>query len=980
MKKIRYVFTVLFLLLPFVTSGILLGNYSGYWQQFVHYRMNVFLDPEEHLLAGESEITYVNHSPDTLDCICLHLYPNAFQEGSVKHREYQRAHYSGGISKDNPSYIDIKHFKVYSATDDTSAEFNVDDTILKAPLSFLIFPGDTITIKIVWDHKIRKSLGRAGYTGDQYDMAQWYPKIVVYDEKGWHDIPFHAIGEFYGEFGTFDVTIDVPARYVVGATGVVVSGDPGWELVAVDTSVAFSEWIDGRDSITVDTTARREVTFHAENVHDFAWVTSPKLVYEHGEWRDIDVHVLYNLSVGEKWTKVVRERSERALEWLSTKFGFYPYPQVTITQSLRGGGMEYPMLVMNGSESEGLILHEIGHIWFYGILANNEVDEAWLDEGFTTFQTRWYLETRYPPYGIDFDHSHHTNFQEIFWSFSSRSDRDQWRAIDLMTRSHNRPIATISYLSEGYNVYRQNAYTKASLMLQSLQYVLGKETFDKVMQTYFTRWKLKHVNEKQFRDVAKEVSGQDLDWFFDQWLHKSFYTDYALKKWTKKQLTDGNYEVTLDIVNRGMMQYPLDIDIVLENGDYFRTRWNNFLYRWKDEFKFTVPMEPKKIILDPDNQTLDIDLTNNYSGLPPHRICFDWPGMNYNPRSAYVVRWRPVLQYHEKDGFKPGIYLNRMYGPWSKLSVIVTAGIKSGNVKGDVRYSNSLRTISPSLRYAISGYNLEGVRGGGVNIGYTWSRWYEYPPTHSVNVGFYITDAFDTLYTDLFEEGATIVLYTEYGMSAHLGKFGGEWTFSLSSAPAGISDWSFGRLTSKLNLHTEIAGFRIASRTFGGTMSHNQEGIPGQEKFTIQGAGAGDWFAKPYLRHPSSFYGVETLRNHFHLYGDANLRGYYNHSFEGAEKVVTQIVEVTRKLPIPTINLKGRLFFDVGMVWSKADQLKGDVLMDGGFGFSLHKNIQGFDLKLRIDFPIWLNYTDVDTDTIKAINFNRWLFGFDLGL
>lgn len=476
--------------------------------------MEVSLDPEEHLLTGESSIIYVNHSPDTLRRIYMHLYPNAFQEGSVKHREFQRVRYSGGISEDNPSYVKMNRFQIEGPGDTVSSEFKVEDTILSAPLGSPLFPGDSIVITLDWEHKVRKRAGRMGYFGGQYDLAQWYPKMVVYDERGWHNHPFHAIGEFYGEFGNYRVSIDLPAEYIVGASGVVVDGDPGWEAVTVDTAVEFSEWVTALDTLEFDTTARRSVTFRAENVHDFAWVASPTYVYEHGSWGGIDVHVLFNKSVGSRWSQVVRERTERALEWLSTRFGPYPYPQVTVTHAMRGGGMEYPMLVMNGSESEGLILHEVGHIWFYGILGNNEVDEPWLDEGFTTFQTRWYLENRYPPYGIDFDHSRRfSDFQKRHWTFASASERDQWSAIRFMTGSHNSPIATKSYLSPGYSVYRQNAYTKPSLMLDCLRYVLGDETFEAAMQTYYTRWKLKHPNEHRFRQVMEEVSGQDLAGF-----------------------------------------------------------------------------------------------------------------------------------------------------------------------------------------------------------------------------------------------------------------------------------------------------------------------------------------------------------------------------------------------------------------------------------------------------------------------------------
>ena len=491
-----------------VIIGGLVWASETYWQQDVHYTMQVRLDPEEHQLVGTSRITYTNHSPDTLRQFYLILYPNAFNVGSVKHRESLQVYRTGGISEDNPSGIDISSLTLTVPSGAATSSFKVDDTILEVQLPEPLAPGAQLTLGLEWIHTVRRHIGRAGRRGEQYDLAQWYPKVVVYDEHGWNNEPFHMTGEFYGEFSTFDVTLDVPHSYIVGATGVVTDGDPGWEAARVDTSLDFAEWSETykveRDSLLAGKEEeRRTVTFHAEQVHDFAWITSPHFVYESGSWNGIPVNVLYNLRVGEDWTKKVVARSERALEWLSTRFGPYPYPQVTTTHGLLGGGMEYPMLVMNGSESESLILHEIGHIWFYGILGNNEMEEAWLDEGFTTFQTRWYMTNRYGPLGFD-----PASIPDTWQRHRKRTPSlasTQWRVIAFQTSGYNEPIATASYRAGSVFAYRTNAYQKPSLMLESLQYILGDETFDKGMQSYYREWALKHTNEYRFRRAMEQA-------------------------------------------------------------------------------------------------------------------------------------------------------------------------------------------------------------------------------------------------------------------------------------------------------------------------------------------------------------------------------------------------------------------------------------------------------------------------------------------
>ena len=974
MKEVNLFSAFILLLL----LSISLNAEDVYWQPWGHYGMEVSLDTAEHSLSGTSNITYVNKSPDSLHRIYMHLYPNAFQVGSVKYREYQRGHYNGGISEDKPSFIRIDRFDIQNGDTTVPIEVKIDDTILEAELPSPLSPGDTLTFELDWVHQVREHNDRAGYKDDQYDFAQWYPKMVVYDKHGWQNIPFHAIGEFYGEFGTYDVKIDVPGGYIVGASGVVTDGDPGWSAVAVDTSIELDEWLESREESTTDSAVRRLVTFHAEQVHDFAWITSPNFLYESGEWNGIDIHVLYDSEKGRDWTKEVVKRGERVLEWLTTKFGEYPYPQVTITHAMIGGGMEYPMLVMNGSSSEGLIAHEIGHIWFYGILGNNEHEEAWLDEGFTTFQTGWYMMNQYPPDG----HGGSGNdlfgkmmFLQKLLTSNSLVESAQWDVARFVTSGYNTPIAGSSRKSPGYSVYGYNAYSKPAMMLYNLRGYLGEERFLSAMQSYYDQWKLKHPDEERFRTAMREATGEDLDWFFDQWLHEAGYADYALTGWKSKRLASGEYEVTASILNKGTMAYPLDVEVELANGESYRPeRWTNFTNRWKDDYTFTVPVRPKRITLDPDDWILDVDRRDNSSGFTPHRFTLQMNPTPGSPREAYLITAFPrLVWYHPLDGWKPGLSMGRSYGFWTSQVMSVSYGVQSQEVFWRFRSSHDLRSILPGLKLKWRLSELEGVRGAGIQADYSGSKLYGYPPNYSFSGGYKITVADSTGYTDLYEAGKVGLLFGRFEASVNLGDFGGGFSVDLASSGGSVSDWDFSRLIVETKLRGSWEKIGVAMRFLAGGTSYGENGIPGQEKFTVQSAGAGDYFQWSHLRHRDILNG---FRDNFHIFGDANLRGYYAHGFEGAESIVTGSLEASYKL---LSFLKFRTFFDGGWLWSESDGFEGDLLMDAGIGFSVGPdfNFNGSQIGFRIDFPFWLSEPMAGKE---SIDLSRWVIGLQRGL
>tara|TARA_Y100000590_G_scaffold435016_1_gene553944 strand:+ start:739 stop:3747 length:3009 start_codon:yes stop_codon:yes gene_type:complete len=998
---VKHLKTGLLLCTLSILNGDLLDHY---WQQRVDYKMDVTLHDSLFQLAGRSIIKYTNNSPDSLDRIYIHLYPNAFQLGSVKDREYSRnygrasrAKYFKDKLKGFNSKIKIHDFNLAKKGEPVLKKYSIYDTILKASLNRKLAPGEILRIDISWTHHVGEMVERAGYYGGQYNMAQWYPKMAVYDEEGWHADVFHAEGEFYGEFGNFEVKFDLPKTFIIGASGIVIDGDPGWSDVTVDTTLDYSIWSSIFDStfIQSDPIERRQVTFFAENVHDFAWVSGPDLRYEHGNWRDIDVHVLYHKARGQEWSRDVLKRSILALSWLEDKFGDYPYPQVTTTDRLKSGGMEYPMLVMNGSESEGLIVHEIGHIYFYGILANNEVDEAWMDEGFTTNQTRNYMMGRYGSHGYDIKlYDKYGKFPNKHWPMGNSLHSSQWYAIDFMRSGHDEPISRSSYLYLNGSSYRQNAYTKPALMLNELNYILGDSLYYSAMQYYYDNWKLKHVNELRFIKTMEEFTGQDLDWFFNPWLHTTRHLDYGISSYKKSKIEKSSkWKIDLKIECVGDRFLPLLVETEFQDGSVDRRWWKNQLWRFDDTFSYIVGKEPVSVALDPDVQTVDLDYRNNVTKMKYH-IMFNWPGNQYNPRDQYVLRWMPYYYYNsDAVDFAPGFTMVRDYGPYESSTVRANYALASKNIYWYVGGWREPVHILPRTKIQYWTFNRPGVKEFGGEIKKQWNRVYGRTPTHSFSSGFYIQSEYDSVRAvplGYSTDGQLAVGYLDWD-----GKFG-SLRFDLNGASTigSYSTWKFNRVTatglynkswknllslSEITPEKKVTTqIRFKQRVIAGKIWTNEKGIPGQEGYNIEGNSSNELLRKNYL--VDQFYGQQDLFSHYHFPGEGNLRGFVGQGERGAEALTTFTTEwsIYFKIVEHDINIEIAAFNDGGFFWDRPDLTKSNyvkrTLLDGGLGFRFNTSIFEQDLYLRIDIPFF-TYND-SRKKPSQVDWNNWIISF----
>lgn len=1002
MKRVLYLICVAALLAGGGTVAAVAAD--GYWQQFVHYTINVELDPDTHMLTGKQTILYRNNSPDTLTKFYMHLYPNGYRDpNTLRAREARRFYRRLNTDPEAAGWIDIKTFHIIPKGKPEEARltaYRIEDTLLEADLPEPLPPGGEMTIELTFDEKVRRHSGRAGYRGTQYDFAQWYPKPAVYDENGWNNVPFHLTGEFYGEFGTFDVTVTVPFEYIVGATGVVVSGDPGWEWVKVDTSLSEEEFQSWRntmqDSIkaAAEKTPQRTVTFHAEQVHDFAWVACPDFLYERGEWDGIPIHVLYRSWAKKRWSKIVAERGALALEWLSTKVGRYPYPQLTITHGLLGGGMEYPMLVMNASESEGLILHEVGHIYFYGIFGNNEQKEAWLDEGFTSFQTRWYMETRYGKWGYDRQEElKDANWLQRRRPESTSRDNTVGFALFYMQSGKNEPISKWAYQFDDPMGYGVNAYTKGSLFFDMLRYVVGEETFEEILHEYFRRWALKHVTEERFRQVAEDVSGMDLKWFFDEWLHGTPTVDYALGRVRKTQ-TDGAWRTEVEVVRRADGIMPVEVLLKTDADEKVVKRWEGFAE------KGTVTVEtrgkPVQVTLDPNDQILDANRLNN----GPFRIefLFDYPNMNYSPRDAYLLTWRPSGWYNEVDGAKPGVRLGGRYQNDYNLSAGLWFGSESREVDGLLRFSKRINTLWN--RWSVSAQKMEGRFLADANLQWRFGRYLFTPPNHTVTVGVahdqllegdeeYAVawlDAPGDPNVPTWSRGEVNRAYLTYSVNPR----GMQWFSDIrlqaeTAQDFWGSDFTFTKLSGEVKFWVtpKLAEFRL--RGFAG-VSLGDDAPPLQDLYYAFGASPREQFGRYYLRSKGGL----PRPVHVHMPGGGNLRGYYNQALSG-DRLYAANLEIRKSARLPLLSkLLGRtsvvLFGDVG----RLEMTKGyaipesteQTLADAGIGLRFQRFLPdqwytfftgGRNITLRVDFPFYVNEPRPGDSEVEF----RWVVGFE---
>jgi hypothetical protein len=668
--------------------------HAGYWQQDVHYIIKAHIDESTHQLAASQELIYTNNSPDTLYFVYFHLFQNAFIKGSYTHELELANKVKPRLGRYEAAGLGtlVHHIKV----DGLEVATELDNTILKVLLPKPLLPGGQVTFSMQFTSFFDRGSTRRrmqlydAWGFPHYNGCQWFPKICVYDAKfGW-DTHQHLGKEFYGDFGTYDVTLDFASNYIVEATGVLqnrkeVLPDELREKLDIK-NFAQKPWGEKPSTIIPYKKAeRKQWHFIAHHVHDFAFTADPSYrigtVYQDG----VECVAIVQEPHAAGWQNAAELVAE-IIKTFSAQYGTYHYPKMVAADA--NDGMEYPMITMDGGREpgyRGLLVHEIGHNWYYGMVGSNETYRAALDEGFTQFLTAEGLRM------IDGDTlveaAPSSKWKKMFNEKKLTKDVRVYNAYiwdaatgnDHQLNTHSDDFGGALGHGGGY----RHVYYKTAAMLYNLQYVLGDSLFDAAMLHYFHQWKFAHPYFEDFRNSIIQFTHVDLNWFFDQWLETTKSIDYGIKRIRKAKSAKDSVDITF--VRKGSMQMPLDFTIVDKTGTsssfHIPNNWfekhtdATILPRWigwgKLNKQHTVRVPAingvKRVIIDTtyrlaDKMMLDNSRTNGLfhcldnvqfnldAGL---NTPFDW--------KKYRMTARPDLWYNAIDGVKIGLHFDGAY-------------------------------------------------------------------------------------------------------------------------------------------------------------------------------------------------------------------------------------------------------------------------------------------------------------------------------
>jgi hypothetical protein len=601
-----------------------------------YYKIDAVLNDSAKIVEGEMMTYWVNNSTDNVPDVQLHLYMNAFRSRRTTFNK--ESGMNSVTKKSRMGWIDVISVTDRNGTDlSLSSEFispddgNRDDsTVLKLNLPQAVFPGDTVFLKIRFEVKLPSRIIRTGYKDDFFFVAQWFPKFGVYEaagmryatKGGWNCHQFHKNSEFYSNHSVYDVKLTLPKKYVVGSGGLLLNESDAGK-------------------------GNKTLTYRAEDIVDFAWTAWPGYVVFNDKWNNVDITLL--LPEGRE-NQSVRQLNavKNSLEYLTKNVGPYPWPYIVFVDPPKkgdgAGGMEYTTMFTSSSFygvpeylhlPEMTTIHEFGHAYFMGILASNEFEEPWLDEGVNSF---WEERIVDHYYGSKSGFINHPLLQIADASISRLS----------YTTSLSRQAVSNNEYSWNYphETYGMMSYMKTATWLYTLMGITGEETMNDIFREYYKKWAFKHPSGQDFINVANDVysrkagnkSEPDLNWFFDQTLYGTGICDYKVSGFYNRRInfsddnregadsagvkltgTDSLYNAVVELERDGEVMLPEDVLIHFDNGDEITESWDG-KSRFKD-FSYTGKRKILWVKIDPEfKNRMDVDYINNSMTSEPDRI------------------------------------------------------------------------------------------------------------------------------------------------------------------------------------------------------------------------------------------------------------------------------------------------------------------------------------------------------------------------
>lgn len=965
--------------------GILHLSVFGYFQQSVCYKINIKLIPSLHRLEGTEMLSYHNHSLDTLSYVYFHLYMNRFRKLMGENKNINKpSGYIEVVSVKDGNLEDLNH--------------EINKTVMKVYLKKVILPGDSHIFKIRFNTVLPEASERFGYYGDHYDVGNWYPVPAVYDQYGWH-ADQHIRGEFYQEWGNYQVNITVPKGFIVAASGSLQNPEVLPDSIEFPNRRLKNNYLSDTSTVTYK--------FYAPNVHDFAWSADPEFVVRSIKINDIHLKFYiqpYQVSDWESQLGI----SKKAINYFERVIGKYPYSCLNVIDGyITTGGIEYPNLVIinnyisNTRDLSATIIHEIAHQWFYGLLANNQTRYGWMDEGFATYFENLAMQEVYSK-SYRYVHS-----PTGVWGKWLGYDDDFWQR-DLLTYQRYIRSGMSEPIDTPFDWFQNDpyipSYQKMSLVISQLRLVLGDSIFWMGIKDYYRTWRFRHPYPKDLFSCFEKVSERNLNWFFDEWLNTTWVCDYSIDGiWGEYDLKRSHniYEANIRFKREKSIVMPLDFRVHLNNGltlDYripvgdgqtfFSTTGQKFS-PWsyteaEKSIHLSLPDKIKKVEIDPEHRLLDVNPFNNETGFFPKMHFYFLRRQYLFPRTdGYTTTIFPHVFYNRPDGLQLGIRTRGNYiYPDYQHRLLLLFGLLSLKPEINFWFEHPIYALRSKIHYIINAYDMSGRWGMGgwlqyinndksskfqVMAGWQYRRIYDLDyipnPVSQGNLSFIdISMSYSNWDNSYLPSGYELFSRSE---TAFLGS---SYSYRL---------WSLGTRCRFSTIRSQKLSLDINT---GGQYGN----VPIQKYIRPGGESTYGFLTNPYLRTrgtlPISFWReghlfqsgegkIRSLANNWQKFGTHFLSGEISFTLGNPLNISTIYIPYLSDIILST--------YGSATTWSEAWGEFDHNLAEGGVSIVLTRLpflFYFFDIEqMHFDIPFWVN-DNIDDNNLKF----RWVFSMDI--